>query len=776
MPGKACSHPGKPLENHLINTRDIALSMAEHYGLSLGEKEQYSILMHDIGKAHPAFHKRLCRACHQAGTCPDANHQPTDNAYNGHAAPSASLVMAETSNFVLAEAVRRHHGALQDLDEIKRHWVSREYTERIEELEALYPWSGMLSLGIWDYMPADFTEGFPEQDSWEDMCFDQLEILLPVKDHRSMSQLWLDLRKLYSLLVAADRWDATVSNDWQPQKWHYDPQKFIDFINQKYDQAQQHGIGELALWRSQLYEKVIRHAEQVMQQPGLYTLSLPTGAGKTLIGLAIASLAAQRFKATGIIYVLPFISLVDQNAGVAKQLFEQVQEDHYLAYVEEEHEDYGDQKWGQFLAFFRYWDMPIVVTTLSKFWETVYSPQANDAMSFHRLSRAVVVLDEPQTIPAEYWYGFGKTLELLSQQWHTTFILMTATQPAIVQGTELAPEKVLFPKNRHQIIWKENPLLVSELPDFLDERGWRVRDTLVIVNTREAALRTYLAARDRGLPAFLLSRWLTPHDRQNILQKLIDMEGKEQRCLIATQVVEAGVDRDFDLVFRDLAPFDSIVQAAGRCNRHAKRDKPGELWVVELKDDNNDRIRSLASYVYDKTLLNQTRTLLQEYGTLSEDQITDAVAGYYRRLSTAVVPDDIWTDIVRGHWGAVHPLYPEQVPEAALLIDEDGSIAQLLDELQSLPLGIESLARRRSINRRLGQHAVNVRQDFLEEWENRLGGFMIGDSEEVLSKTASSWWILHPQGIGKVYSPDAGFIPFKYSEQYASLAQKGVNP
>lgn len=776
MPGKACSHPGKLLEDHLINTRDIALCIAKHYGLKLDEKEQYSILIHDIGKAHPDFQKRLCRVCSQASICTDVHRSAATHAYEGHANSSASLVMAKTSNFILAEAVRRHHGALQNLDEIKRHWVGGEYTDRIKELEALCPWPGMLSLGIWDSMPTNFAAGFPDQDSWEDICFDQLEIFLPVKDCNSMSQLWLDLRKLYSLLITADRWDATVSSAWQPQKWHYDPQKFVDFIKQKYDQAQQGGIGELALWRSELYERVIRNAEQVMPQPGLYTLSLPTGAGKTLIGLATAALAAQRFQATGIIYVLPFISLVDQNAEVAKQLFDQVQEDHHLAY-KEEYEDSADKRLGEFLAFFRYWDMPVVVTTLSKLWETIYSPRANDTMNFHRLSRAVVVLDEPQTIPADYWDGFGKTLKLLNHQWQTTFILMTATQPAIVQGTELAPERILFPKNRHQIMWRESPLPISDLPDFLDERGWRQRDSLVIVNTRESALRTYLAALERGIPALLLSRWLTPRDRQYILKELLRLEREgHPRCLIATQVVEAGVDLDFDLVFRDLAPFDSIVQAAGRCNRHAKRDKPGELWVAELQDDNNDRIRSLASYVYDKTLLNQTRIILHEYVTVSEEQITTAVAEYYRRLSTAVISDEIWTDIIKGHWGTLHPLYPDQIPETALLIDEDGSIARMLDELQSLPRGIESLARRRSINRQLSQYAINVRQELLEAWESCLGGFMIGDSEEVLSRTASSWWILHPQGIGKVYSPEAGFIPLKYSEQYSLLTGKGVKP
>lgn len=770
MHGKACSHPGKLLENHLVNTRDIALSLASHYGLSLDEREQQALLMHDIGKAHPAFQRRLCRACTDAGACAVVHRQTTDQVYTGHAIPSASLVMSQTRNFILAEAVRRHHGALQDLDEIKRHWVSGDYSERLQELNALYPWAGMLTLGLWEAMPVDFTRGFPDQDSWEDMCFDQLEILLPVKDPASMSQLWLALRKVYSLLIAADRWDATVSTEWRPHIWHYDQQKFTQYIQQKHEQAQQRGIHELALWRSQVYERVIQNAEQVMQHPGIYTLSLPTGAGKTLIGLSAAAQAAQRFKATGIIYVLPFISLVDQNAEVANQLFDQVQEDHHLAYREVEYDESTAKNIGEFLSFFRYWDMPIIVTTLSKLWDTIYSPRANDTMNFHRLSQSIVVLDEPQTIPAEYWDGFGKTLELLNQQWQTTFILMTATQPAIVHGTELAPEKVSFPHQRHQIIWQNAPLPVSELPYLLDERGWGHRDSLVILNTRESALRTYLAAQERGFPAFLLSRWLTPHDRQNILQRLVELEGKKQRCLIATQVVEAGVDLDFDLVFRDLAPFDSIVQAAGRCNRHASREYPGELWVAELT---GDRERALSSYVYDKTLLNQTRTLLQEYSTLTEAEVANAVAEYYRRLSTAILPDEIWPDIVNGHWGTIHPLYPEPIPEVALLIDEDGSIADKLDELQSLPKEIASLGRRRSLNRQLSKHAISVRQDLLEEWQNHFGDFIIGANDEVIGRTPFSWWILHPPGMGQVYSPERGFIPLKYHMKYPGEGDYG---
>ena len=120
---------------------------------------------------------------------------------------------------------------------------------------------------------------------------------------------------------------------------------------------------------------------------------------------------------------------------------------------------------------------------------------------------------------------------------------------------------------------------------------------------------------------------------------------------------------------------------------------------------------------------------------LTEAEVANAVAEYYRRLSTAILPDEIWPDIVNGHWGTIHPLYPEPIPEVALLIDEDSSIADKLDELQSLPKEIASLGRRRSLNRQLSKHAISVRQDLLEEWQNHFGDFIIGANDEVIGRT-----------------------------------------
>ena len=155
--------------------------------------------------------------------------------------------------------------------------------------------------------------------------------------------------------------------------------------------------------------------------------------------------------------LLTFISIVEQTAAVAKEVFgsENVQEDHSLAYGKQRDEEIADYSreaaaWQKMSTMFRYWREPVVLTTMVHFWESIFNPRANRSMNFHRLTNAVVIIDEPQTISPRYWHGLGQLLAYLSQKCNIFFLLMTATQPQIVSEKELAPPNTLFPYNRHQ--------------------------------------------------------------------------------------------------------------------------------------------------------------------------------------------------------------------------------------------------------------------------------------------------------------------------------------
>ena len=134
----------------------------------------------------------------------------------------------------------------------------------------------------------------------------------------------------------------------------------------------------------------------------------------------------------------------------------------------------------------------------------------------------------------------------------------------------------------------------------------------------------------------------------------------------------------------------------------------------------NEQGRRLSSFVYDKTLLNQTRTLLAKNQVLTEQDVPVKVSEYYRLLEQAVAQDEIWTDLSSGRWGSYRHLYDTQMPEVSLVIDSDGSVTKLLEELEGLPTEIKTLTRRRQINRDIGRHTIRVAEKYLQEWETQL--------------------------------------------------------
>jgi len=523
----------------------------------------------------------------------------------------------------------------------------------------------------------------------------------------------------------------------------------------------------LSEWRQEVRRRVVAHSRLVLEKPGVYTLTLPTGTGKTLVGLQVAMEAAQRFNSSGIIYVLPFVSLVEQNAGVARQFFDEVREDHHLSYNAGDGEETTPRE--RFLEFFRYWQEPVIVTTMAKFWEVLYSPRANNTMSFHRLSHAVIILDEPQAIPTRCWEGFGKTLEVLARKLGTTFILMTATQPEIATGVELVPEPICFPGIRHEFRWIKQQMTIETAAEFLEEQGVLIRDSLLVLNTRKSALLMWKEMKQRGLDPYFMSRWVTPIDRSIIMQQIKDKEiQKEQRCLVSTQVIEAGIDIDFDLVFRDLGPLDSIIQVAGRCNRNFQHEL-GTVLIAELKDEK----RSYATYVYDSVLLNQTRNLLNKNANFNEAACPEIISSYYRNVRGAINNSELWDNIIGGRWGEYIPLFEQwDNDEGMLVVDYDGTSCQDLVTLQELGNRemdkeadkMELLRRRREIFRKLSHRAIPVPVKYLEEWYHHTGSMIIGFEENIISNDYPGIWVVRDAGIGRIYRRDIGFVPMEIAQ------------
>ncbi len=716
------SHPEKLLKDHLEGVWHKAEEIAMYHGYDeLIESLKNICVTHDLAKAHERFQKHLV----QKGI------------KYAHAEPSSIITFMMSKDVFQAELVRRHHSYLEDFEQIAVFWRELDYTDAIKQVSEFAGKEGSFYI---------------DEKQWHS----SLRILRQIEaDETNFDSLWLRLRLLYSILITADRLDSIGVDDINFENIQYDEEKFERYIETL-------PKDELTSWRTEIRTETIENVDKI-EGPGVYTISLPTGAGKTLIGLQSAMKLASKFSLKTIVYVLPFISIVDQNTDVAKNVCDKVQEDHHLVSMERETEDLTTLE--RFVISFRYFKDPLIVTTLAKFWEVLYSPAANDSMSLHRLKDAVVILDEPQSIPAKYWQGFGETLKFLSEKLGTHFILMTATQPMIAKGEELAP-KVSFPRNRHEYNVSNEKITLDDMKVIIDENAsYHNRSSLVILNTRKEALESFvLLKKILGENLLFLSAWVIPEERMKRIKKLKELEKLGmRRNLVSTQVIEAGVDLDFDYVFRDIAPFDSIIQAAGRCNRRMMNEV-GRIDIAEIVREDNPSGRSYASYVYDDISLDVTKEILIQRRKFSEMDVQEMLSKYYDQLGKKKYQEGPWYNICKGQWSKFNPLISEIPYEDTVLVDTDGTVSEQLYKLESMENTLENLDAKRNVWKKIQKYAITVPRREMQEWENAVNEVFL-DQEKKIEFKGNGIWLISKSAIGEIYSTEVGFIPYNMREE-----------
>jgi CRISPR-associated endonuclease/helicase Cas3 len=725
LPGDVHSHPDRLLKDHLEGTAELALELARKHGLPVESLLLRRVAFtHDLEKAHPLFQDYLLKKRGKGVN---------------HAFHSSCFTLDTTRNLWAAEAVRCHHTHLDDADTACRFWIKREddLAELQSHMREIVP--------SWKFLVT--------QEEWEDFIDDLWEVKIGKED-------WLSLRSLYSLLVTADRMDAigVSSLDFDPLP------KFSPMNFGKEESTPLDG------WRQSVHDDCMKNAGNI-DGPGLYTLTLPTGAGKTTVGLEMAHRLATKWGYGTIIYALPFISIIEQNASVAKTLFgkDSVQEDHSRAYGELT-DDNGakENSWARMSALFRYWRTPVVLTTMVQLWDAIFDPRANASMDFHRLSRAVVVLDEPQGIDPRLWDGFGRMLSFLSEKWGTAFILMTATQPHIGEGREIAPPDLDFPYNRHTYSVLPGKHSLDELPELLcDKLSVDDGSGLIVLNTKKSALKIYQLLRDRlDGPVLFLSAWMAPRHRRRIMRYLryLEKKGNPRRKgirhhLISTQVVEAGVDLDFDWVFRDMGPLDSVIQVAGRCNRHLNRDDPGNVLVAELTGGNG---RSFCGMVYDDILLANSRDILAEEKSFGENQVPSLVKRYYDRILEGLSYKPVWRNIEKGKWGQKEDLIKKEDERRneTVFVELDRHIRPILERLCGTKWSLERLDEKKRLVRQAQQYLIEVPLKELMRWQEKVATVSTNDNIPLISRYGEEeYWFIARAAMGIIYDRVTGFVP-----------------
>jgi CRISPR-associated endonuclease/helicase Cas3 len=643
-------------------------------------------LLHDLGKGQPDFQVYL----------EDCQNHP-EKKIRGPDHSSAGAVLAWQRYWEgLACLLAGHHGGLPSRTNLKERIWKKSNDPAI--LDALRQAGKILTL--------------PERP--------------PLPIFKSPTQTELFLRLLFSALVDADYLDTEA---------HFDPGRsglrlrsfdlagLAESFWKEQDNLSGHDQSTVNLARHKIYQACLEAAEWA---PGIFRLTVPTGGGKTLSGMAFALRHALKHQKHRIIVAIPYTSIIDQTAQVYRAIFgeEAVLEHHSALAVTEEEEDYLRSQWARLAA--ENWDAPIVVTTTVQFFESLFSNRPAACRKLHNVAQSIIILDEVQTLPTGLLAPVLEVLQQLVDHYGVTVVLSTATQPSLVDSgspylkglrgeiREIVPDPARYFQALKRVSY-DCPGEAWSWEQVAQEMAAEPR-CLAVVNTKKDALALLDALNDPE--ALHLSTLLCMAHRREVMEEIkkrLDPEMPMPCRVVATQVVEAGVDLDFPVVLRALGPLDRIVQAAGRCNREGRLSM-GRVVIFKAAEGNlpckNCDYRTAtdlaASYLgragvdlhnpnlfesYFKELYVSVETDVKNINELRAKLNFPEVASRFKLIEDASVPL-----VVR---------YPK----------EDSSVDDLLWRLQTPETLLGGEARR--LLRRLQPYLVNVRRGPLARYQQQ---------------------------------------------------------
>lgn len=558
------------LRDHLEGVAERTRRNAEVFGA--GRLGYLSGLLHDVGKYSEPFQARIrgskIRVDHSTA---GAKWIIDKSSYSSHIGTGGTArYLAELVSMVIAG----HHGGLLDYGTKDE---DGSYQRRVSKGDSEIP-----------HWEAAWNELQVAEGKAEIPAFMQAPGLLSNKHVLAWKYSFLG-RMLYSCLVDADSVDTrNFTSDEDRRITESREQATIPQLLERLDdyllsfrQTEQSGIN---LDRKHIQVACRRQAES---DRGLFSLSVPTGGGKTLSSMVFALEHAKKHKLRRVIYVIPFTSIIEQNARVFRKALgdDAVLEHHSNFNLDEYEENHDHHKARQLKLSTENWDSPVVVTTSVQFFESIFSNKRSKCRKLHQIAGSVIVIDEAQSLPRGYLSPCLQALQELTDHYNCSAVLCTATQPSwdkLGYGVkeimnQPSPDELLTRFKRVQVkVHGANDEVVSD--DTVLEWIAESEQVLCIVNTRKHARTLY----DRlyGMEGiYHLSGRMCAAHRMAVLNEIRDRLHDGLPCrVISTQLIEAGVDVDFPKVFRAMAGLDSIAQAAGRCNREGKL-KFGEVRV-----------------------------------------------------------------------------------------------------------------------------------------------------------------------------------------------------
>ncbi|MCR8473794.1 MAG: CRISPR-associated helicase Cas3' [Candidatus Korarchaeota archaeon] len=597
----------------------------------------------------------------------------------GSHAPLSALYAAWTVNLLINDpfftvvamlCVLSHHGDVRGTldslsDKLDKILGNNNYRKQLESImrcaDQILVDLRKLSLPDLTGFKQGFDRGLPE--------LKKSLIAAQYRDYVNYLTKLYELLLLFSVLIDSDKKVAAGLE--MDGRIEIDPGIVERYIKSRLENRH----GRMADLRKIIYDNAMISLSELLRRaelPRIMTITAPTGAGKTLLGLSVAiKLRAEIQKRTGllprVIYVLPYINIIEQTHQVFYDVLFREYGEVPIGLLLKHHHLYApiggmseDSPLDELLLLVESWDSEIIVTTFVQLFETLLGTRNSMLKKFHKLYNSIIIIDEAQTLPVEYWRLMREALSNLVKISNSYIIFMTATQPLIFRDAEeLVKNSKDYFRKLERTVYNYIPerMHVEEVADFILEKWDKNVSMLAVVNTIATSIKLYAAIKKRfggkdvifmgadeeGLddankPVLCyLSTNIIPKERLrriSVLKKLLDC--RKQVLVISTQLVEAGVDLDFDKTVRDIGPIDSVIQIGGRCNREWRKEK-GEVYVIHVVDEEGrpDSVRIYGNL----TIKHIAEPLLSKWKNFNESDIVTLLDEYYKLVSEKLQVD-----------------------------------------------------------------------------------------------------------------------------------------
>ncbi|OLN28494.1 CRISPR-associated helicase/endonuclease Cas3 [Desulfosporosinus metallidurans] len=706
------------LKDHLEDTAKLTAGFASGFGAeNLGRAAG---LLHDIGKYSPDFQKRL-----------EGERNKVDHSSAG--AIEAVKHYNKAFGRILAYTIAGHHSGLHD-------WGSKIDESSLE--------GRLIKKSLPDYSPYQSEIDLPGSE----------DLVLPLKKlpfGTGFSGQFFT-RFLYSSLVDADFLDTERALDVEKSSLRdktFSLEKMLSTLEVHLtDKSRSSQDTPVNRRRAEILADCENKASN---KPGFFTLSVPTGGGKTLSSMSFALKHAITHGMKRIIYVIPYTSIIEQNAAVFKDIFgkEKVLEHHSNfnypeeAFLESESE-YEPQGIGNLKLASENWDMPIIMTTNVQFFESLFAAKSSRCRKLHNITNSVVIIDEAQMIPTGFLKPCINALVELVANYNTTIVLCTATQPAINRllppDCEQPLEIVKDPDELYRAFQRVKVHNLGGLSDdMLAEKLLSLDQVLCIVNSKKHARLIFEKIKDKE--AFHLSTRMCPAHRSQILQEIRKKLKAGAPCrVVSTQLIEAGVDVDFPVVYRSSAGVDSIAQSAGRCNREGLREI-GDVYVFKPTEKHG-----LPSGWLSRTATIGEGVFRRHEDPLSLEGVRDYFTELYNIEGEGLDKERIMADISEQEKALIFPF--RTIADKFKLIDDQNTTAIVIPWDEKCREILENTRWSKfpgSYIRRLQKYSVQVyEQEFREMLQ-------IG----LLENIGGKFYVLSGEAYNSEYSTKMGLLP-----------------